>query len=107
MAYQSNSTLSPEEKRGRYDLLSELEGALAILSGLVKAIDEISNTKSNPARRLSAICAICSPVYDEVERAEQACRDLHELHFAEKSQPLCNSNAELKAQGETELAALS
>jgi hypothetical protein len=69
----------------RYDLLSDLEGALALISGFAEAIDELSGMKNDPARRLSGICAIASPVHDEIERAKQVCRDLYELHFAEKS----------------------
>lgn len=79
---------APAAKAGasdRYDLLSNLEGALALISGFAEAIDELSGMKNDPARRLSGICAIASPVHDEIERAKQVCRDLYELHFAEKS----------------------
>lgn len=71
------------DKLDRFGLLSDIEGALELLSGLSDAIDELSSTPSNPARRLSAICAIGAPMNDEIKRAKQACSDLYALYFVE------------------------
>lgn len=69
----------------RYELLSSLEGALATIDGLTKAVDELSGLKNDPERRLSGICAITGPLAAEIERAKQACRNLYAQYFPEKS----------------------
>ena len=73
------------EPSKRFGLLSDLESAIGQISGFVDAIDGLSSGKGDPARSLASICAIAVPAKDECERADQAVRDLYELHFAEKS----------------------
>ena len=73
------------EPSKRFGLLSDLESAIGQISGFVDAIDGLSIGKGDPARSLASICAIAVPAKDECERADQAVRDLYELHFAEKS----------------------
>lgn len=84
MADLSNSTVTSTSNPETYALLGALEGSLAILSGIVDAIDEISS-RSRGDRRLGAICALCSPIRDQLEDAQQANRGLYEVYFAAKS----------------------
>lgn len=79
---------APAEPSGsfdRYELLSSIEGSLSVLSGLADAIDELSALKNDPAKRLSGVSAIVSPLDHEIGNAKTALNALYNQHFAAKS----------------------
>lgn len=66
--------------------ISDIEGALGILEGLVDAVEALSSdVDQHPAKRLNAVSAIIGPMVRELREANAACNQLYVHHLGSAS----------------------
>jgi hypothetical protein len=68
----------------RHDLISDLEGAIAVARGLADAISQLSEIDEHSQRRLGAIHAVSWPLLDELKAARVTVMALYEFHFEDE-----------------------
>ncbi|CAN7694026.1 hypothetical protein LJR030_003679 [Rhizobium sp. LjRoot30] len=83
---KATATHSTEPTRDRHDVISDLEGIVAISRGLGDAIFELATTKTNPERRLTAIVAIATTLEHQLSAGRDSIMELYDLYFAEKKE---------------------
>jgi hypothetical protein len=64
-----------------HDLISDLEGAIAVSRGLADAICQLSETAEHSQRCVGAIHAVSWPLLDELKAAKDTVMALYELYF--------------------------
>jgi hypothetical protein len=64
-----------------HDLISDLEGAIAVSRGLADAICQLSEIGEHRLRCVGAIHAISWPLLDELKAAKDTVVALYELYF--------------------------
>ncbi len=73
----------------RHDLVSNLEGAIAVLSGLNDAISQLSERDDHSQRRLGAIHAVSWPLLVELKAARDTVMALYDLHLEDEGAGNC------------------
>jgi hypothetical protein len=69
----------------RHDLISNLDGAIAVARGLADAISQLSEIDEHSQRRLGAIHAVSWPLLDELKAARDTVMALYAQHFEDKT----------------------
>jgi hypothetical protein len=67
-----------------HDLISNLEGAIAVARGLADAISQLSELDEHSQRRLGAIHSVSWPLLDELKAARETVMALYDRDFEDQ-----------------------